>query len=201
MRFAKPAQSARTGRGGGCNHRGAGDAACSRAAGSSVRRRDRRRGAIKKPRPAYTSSLARKSGATFDLTMPELGYIAVHDGHRGKGLLERLTKARRPPRRSLFATTDNDRMKRVLRRHSFERRGRQWQGNRGMLSLWIWEGRVEALGKPGLPGRVDYERTNASASDVRTQSCIVRPSRGLDRAAGRTSTRGRPGTGVPVAGT
>src|SRR5712675_2233754 len=34
-------------------------------------------GAIKQPRPDYASSVANKSGHSFDKTMSELGYVAV----------------------------------------------------------------------------------------------------------------------------
>jgi RimJ/RimL family protein N-acetyltransferase len=95
-------------------------------------------GAIKRARPQYARDRTADSGVPFDENTPELGYIAVDEQHQGHGLSRKIADALLATNRgTLFATTDNERMKRVLRKTAFERRGREWKGKRGFLSLWI----------------------------------------------------------------
>jgi GNAT superfamily N-acetyltransferase len=99
-------------------------------------------GAIKRIRDYYAVGIAstQKSGFGFDKNMPEVGYIAVDDRHRGQGLshriLEQLLAKKDGP---LFATTDEVRMKKTLTAHGFAMKGAEWEGDRGQLSLWIRE--------------------------------------------------------------
>ncbi|HMG48838.1 MAG TPA: hypothetical protein VK614_15430 [Allosphingosinicella sp.] len=68
---------------------------------------------------------------------PELGYVVVAKDMRGKqlsgGLVDLIAKEIREP---TFATTDSDTMKNNLSRSGFSRVGREWQGQKGALSLW-----------------------------------------------------------------
>lgn len=99
-------------------------------------------GAIKGKRPDYASQIAKYSGFSFDENMPELGYIAVESSHRGNGLSHRIVSELLglTPNAPLFATTYNDRMKHVLLKAGFEKRGNEWRSQMSpgqMLSLWI----------------------------------------------------------------
>jgi GNAT superfamily N-acetyltransferase len=65
-------------------------------------------------------------------------YIAVHDQHRGNGLSHRLVHELLNDRvGALYATTDDEYMKRTLVAAGFAQQGGEWEGNRGRLSLWI----------------------------------------------------------------
>ncbi len=79
-------------------------------------------GAIKRIRPDYASRIALRGKADFSPGTPELGYVAVDKKHRGKHLSSRivaeLLKMNHGP---LFATTDDERMKRTLANAGFER--------------------------------------------------------------------------------
>ena len=103
-------------------------------------------GAIKRERPDYASEKAQLSGFHFDPNTPELGYVAVANEHRGRGLSSRVVEALtagHPGR--LFATTDNEFMKRTLAGARFAQRGASWEGQRGQLSLWIRDSRAEVI--------------------------------------------------------
>jgi predicted amidohydrolase len=95
-------------------------------------------GSVKRIRPDYAAGIADKSGFPLTPDSPELGYIAVDDRHRGNGLSHRLVgELLRERSGGLFATTDDKYMKRTLVSAGFVQRGREWEGNRGLLSLWI----------------------------------------------------------------
>ena len=95
-------------------------------------------GAIKRKRDKYALHIARLSLFPLDPQRHELGYIAIDRKHRGKHLSHKilaalLSKYDQP----LFATTDSKNMESSLRKAGFKREGRRWQGNSGMLSLWL----------------------------------------------------------------
>jgi hypothetical protein len=94
-------------------------------------------GAIKRVRTGYTADIAQKSGFVFDSGTAELGYVAVDDKHRGKRLSHRIVEALTAQHGPLFATTDNEYMKRSLAAAGFVKKGHGWKGNRDELSLWI----------------------------------------------------------------
>jgi RimJ/RimL family protein N-acetyltransferase len=97
-------------------------------------------GAIKRVRAAYAARIAQRSEAAFDPATPELGYVAVDGGHGNRGLSRRIVAALLSQHNGrLFATTDNEYMKRTLDKAGFVRKGREWTGQRGRLSLWIRE--------------------------------------------------------------
>lgn len=94
-------------------------------------------GVIKPARPRYAAKTARNSGVAFPLETLELGYVAVDDDHRGHGLSHRIVEvllARHVGR--LFATTDDEWMKKTLTKAGFVKKGNEWQGQRGTLSFW-----------------------------------------------------------------
>jgi GNAT superfamily N-acetyltransferase len=63
-------------------------------------------GVIKRIRRHYASSIADKSGASFDQDTPELGYVAVDQEHRRHGLSHRIVaKLLLNHEGRLFATT------------------------------------------------------------------------------------------------
>jgi GNAT superfamily N-acetyltransferase len=95
-------------------------------------------GAVKRERIPYASSVAERSGFEFRRDTPELGYVAVDKRHRGQGLSHRLVeKLLTKQQGSMFATTDNAKMKASLLASGFSQKGHGWMGHRGMLSLWI----------------------------------------------------------------
>lgn len=95
-------------------------------------------GAVKRMRSKYALDIARQSQFPFDPERHELGYIAIDKRHRGKHLSHTILAALVSRYdRALFATTDNENMKRSLRKAGFKRKGKGWQGNRGTLSLWL----------------------------------------------------------------
>jgi predicted GNAT family N-acyltransferase len=68
----------------------------------------------------------------------ELGYVTVAKDMRGQRLSSRLVElVVKDIHEPTFATTDSDTMKNNLSRSGFKRVGREWQGRRGALSLWI----------------------------------------------------------------
>lgn len=68
----------------------------------------------------------------------ELGYVAVAPDRRGKGLSRRLvSKLLNGPDESFFATTSSEPMKNTLCRCGFSKKGKEWTGQSGLLSLWI----------------------------------------------------------------
>lgn len=95
-------------------------------------------GAIKRVRRGYARQITRSSDRTFSFDTPELGYVVVEPEHREQGLAFRivaeLLSAYEGP---LFATTDNDHMKRTLSKATFLQVGQQWGGRRGRRSLWV----------------------------------------------------------------
>lgn len=95
-------------------------------------------GAIKRIMRRHTLDVAKSSGYSLDPVTPEVGYIVVHPKHRRKGLSGRILNAlvRQHPS-VLFATTDDGAMKKTLATAKFARKGLEWDGNRGKLSLWV----------------------------------------------------------------
>jgi predicted GNAT family N-acyltransferase len=94
-------------------------------------------GVIKRIRRVYASSIADRSGASFDQDTPELGYVAVDYEHRRHGLSHRIVAellSKHDGR--LFATTSDDYMKKILTKAGFKQKGREWEGQSGQLSLW-----------------------------------------------------------------
>jgi RimJ/RimL family protein N-acetyltransferase len=72
--------------------------------------------------------------------MPELGYVAVDSDHQGRGLSSRIVAALLSEHAGpLFATTDNEFMKKTLAKSGFMQKGKEWNGQRGRLTLWIKE--------------------------------------------------------------
>lgn len=97
-------------------------------------------GSIKRHRPDRAADIARKSGFSFPKETPELGYVAVAPQHRRQGLSHQLVDALvKAMPGSLFATTDDEHMMNTLSEAGFVRRGREWRGRRGQLSLWLKE--------------------------------------------------------------
>lgn len=97
-------------------------------------------GAIKKPRVTYAAKIAKESGFPFPPETLELGYVAVDPVHRGRRLSNKLLDALLAGRTDrLFATTSRPEMKKTLERAGFVRRGREWGGHNGELSLWMRE--------------------------------------------------------------
>lgn len=118
-------------------------------------------GAIKRTRENYAVGRATKSGVPFDPKTPEFGYVAVDDDHQGRGLSKKITNLLLEKNTgTLFSTTYNDRMKRVLRQCGFERRGRHWPGVDGdLLTLWIRDStRRDLATQHQLRGWLDYDR-------------------------------------------
>jgi GNAT superfamily N-acetyltransferase len=94
-------------------------------------------GVIKRARPYYASGVAKSSGEQFPANAPELGYIAVDPEHQGKGLSGRLVAVLMSDQPGfVFATTSNDLMKKTLAKAGFVRKGKEWKGKTGALSLW-----------------------------------------------------------------
>jgi hypothetical protein len=98
-------------------------------------------GAIKRRRPEYASHIAERSGASFDLNAPELGYIAVDSKHQGHELSGRIVQELLSSHAdALFATTSSERMKKTLAQAGFVQKGSEWEGRKNQqLSLWIKE--------------------------------------------------------------
>jgi len=95
-------------------------------------------GAIKRLRPDYAAGIAKRSRIPLDPETAELGYVAVDDKHQGQRLSPRIVAALLAKHVGpLFATTDNERMKRTLKKAGFVQKGQEWDGERGRLSLWI----------------------------------------------------------------
>ena len=95
-------------------------------------------GAVKRLRPDYAVSLAKKAGVAEQPLGHEVGYIAVDEAHWGHKLgltilLELLAGLRGPA----HATTDQENMKNALRAAGFNEVGQKWRGARADLSLWI----------------------------------------------------------------
>lgn len=95
-------------------------------------------GAIKRLRERYAATISQRSRFTIDVDALELGYVAVHKEHQGQRLSGRIVEIllTSVQQSALFATTDDDRMKRTLFNAGFEKKGEEWKGERGTLSLW-----------------------------------------------------------------
>lgn len=95
-------------------------------------------GAIKRVRPTYARRRAQNSGYGFPPETPELGYVARDAEHKrqnlGLRIVQSLLFSHEGP---LWATTDSNRMKEILEGAGFLRRGGEWPGGRGQLSLWV----------------------------------------------------------------
>jgi len=69
----------------------------------------------------------------------ELGYVVISPDMRGKqfsgGLVTAIVEHINAP---TFATTDSNTMRNNLERSGFTRVGGEWQGKKGMLSLWTF---------------------------------------------------------------
>jgi GNAT superfamily N-acetyltransferase len=95
-------------------------------------------GAIKRLQRGHTADVSKRSGYPLDPLTPEVGYMAVLPTHRRKGLSRQILTAligQHPG--LLFATTDDIAMKKTLAGAKFVRKGDEWPGNRGKLSLWV----------------------------------------------------------------
>lgn len=96
-------------------------------------------GVIKGPNPRHARTVAEESSYEFPETTPELGYVAVRKSYRGKHLssrmLEAIVAASVGP---LYATTSDEKMKHLLDKHGFRKKGKTWLGRRrDVLSLWL----------------------------------------------------------------
>lgn len=97
---------------------------------------------LKRPDTNYRNGVFEKAGVEIDGfgAAAELGYVTVDDSMRGKGLARRLVaplmKKRGGP---YYATTDLCAMKTILSRAGFAQQGSEWEGQRGLLSLWTIE--------------------------------------------------------------
>lgn len=99
-------------------------------------------GAIKRSDLQCASLIAKKSDFKFDPHSHELGYVAIAESHQGEKRSHRITAALLSefPKRTLFATTSDEYMKRTLSKARFAQQGKEWSGNSGTLSLWILHG-------------------------------------------------------------
>lgn len=95
--------------------------------------------AWKQPAATYRRSNFTAAGAPiagFEAAL-ELGYVVVAPDMRGKqlsgGLVNTIVAQITEP---TFATTDSPIMRNNLKRSGFTRVGIEWQGKKGMLSLW-----------------------------------------------------------------
>lgn len=96
--------------------------------------------AWKQPHATYRRDTFTKAGASiagFE-SAAELGYVVIAPDMQGKqlsgGLVAAITEKMTEP---TFATTDSRTMRNNLERSGFTRIGSEWQGKKGMLSLWI----------------------------------------------------------------
>jgi len=94
-------------------------------------------GAIKRIRERYAAKVARNSEVDFPSNTQELGYVGVDEHHRRRGLSYRLVETLLSNYANrLFATTDAEWMKRALSKYGFSKKGKEWQGERAVLSYW-----------------------------------------------------------------
>lgn len=98
-------------------------------------------GVIKGPNPRHARTVARESKHAFPETTPELGYASVRKTHRNKHLSSRIFETLlSAPIGPLYATTSNRKMKHLLDKHGFKKKGKTRKGQRGdVLSLWLKE--------------------------------------------------------------
>jgi GNAT superfamily N-acetyltransferase len=95
-------------------------------------------GAIKRALPSYVAGIRRKAGYAIADGAQELGYVSVAPPHRGQHLSSRIVRTLKEIKDGpLFGTTDDARMKSVLTKAGFQRKGGKWKGERGDLSLWV----------------------------------------------------------------
>jgi len=95
-------------------------------------------GVIKRIRRGYASRIVDRSGVSFDLDIPELGYVAVDEKHQNRGISHRIVAELMSKHEGqLFATTFDPYMKITLTKAGFTQVGREWPGRKGQLSLWI----------------------------------------------------------------
>lgn len=96
-------------------------------------------GSLKTPDPGYRLNKFADAGIAIGgyEDALELGYVVVAEDKRGEQLsglvVDLIAKEVREP---TFATTDSNTMKNNLSRSGFTRVGRDWQGQKGALSLW-----------------------------------------------------------------
>lgn len=85
-------------------------------------------------REDFTKACAQIAG--FEAA-PELGYVVIAPDMQGKqlsgGLVAAIAEKLTEP---TFATTDSNTMRNNLERSGFSRVGGEWQGKKGLLSLW-----------------------------------------------------------------
>lgn len=93
--------------------------------------------ALKAFRPQYAAKIALQSSATIEPNTIELGYVAVRQAYRSKGLgrdlIQVLLEGEGYP---LFATTASEAMKKLLSEQGFTKSGIPWDGQAGRLTLW-----------------------------------------------------------------
>jgi hypothetical protein len=94
-------------------------------------------GSIKRDRPDRAADITRKSGFSFPKKTPELGYVAVAH-HRRQGLsLDLVSALLKALHDDLYATTNDQHMMKTLSGAGFVRRGSEWRGRQGQISLWL----------------------------------------------------------------
>jgi len=93
--------------------------------------------ALKPFRPKYAATIAQHSSAAIEHDAIELGYVAVRQAYRRKGLgldmVQRLLDGVNDP---LFATTASTAMQKILSACRFTKSGKPWNGQAGRLTLW-----------------------------------------------------------------
>ena|SRR5579863_1922794 len=97
-------------------------------------------GAIKRRRPLYARAVAEHAKFPFDEDLLEIGYVAREPAYRGNNLSEQIVASllSRFGSDQLFATTSHPKIKEVLERAGFERKGEELAGRKkDVLSLWI----------------------------------------------------------------
>lgn len=97
---------------------------------------------IKEPYPNYRKKVFTKAEVELSSfsTSPELGYVTVLEGWRGRKLAQKLVEAALGEiSEACYATTDDDSMKAILSKAGFCRQGVEWKGARGLQSLWTLE--------------------------------------------------------------
>jgi hypothetical protein len=86
-------------------------------------------GAIKPVRKTYAAKVAKDSGVQFPPDTLELGYVAVQSDHRNRGLSHRIASVLVSSLTvRLFATTDEEWMKRVLSKAGFVKKAKNGKG-------------------------------------------------------------------------
>jgi predicted GNAT family N-acyltransferase len=93
--------------------------------------------ALKPFRSKYAAKIALQSSATIEPNTIELGYVAVRQAYRSKGLgrdlIQVLLEGEKYP---LFATTASAAMKKILSEQGFTKSGKPWEDQAGRLTLW-----------------------------------------------------------------